>query len=783
MKRRFFFYGALIGAGLLCDGRILRSCVNLPETIFTDMKHPDSPLKDFASGKLGIVHPTFNRAYLYIAYRNIAGPGFSAAEQNALFSRETTTEARAGSPAQPSEADWVKTWLEARNRIPGVEAKNDMGWSNWGPFRLASRNNFSYAVYFNCGSDAFRTAVRTLHARAARFGSASETVRDWVRTQDKVFANCQEGERIPDPAPAGAPALFRADRAYQIAAAYFYGGDFESAERIFNEIAKDKSSPWSGIAPYLVARCLIRRATVGHDDDKPDLTLLARAEEQLKNVLSHGAPGESRAAAQKLLGYVAARLYPQQRLLALSQALMKKDSQENLKQRLWDYTFILDKLLNERMSDPSSVQQTRRDKFDALADLRRQDNLTDWILTFQLESPKALRHSLGKWRRTRSPAWLLAAISKLTAGNPNVPELIAAAQKIAPESAAYVSTTFYTLRLMVQSGKRGEARDRLDRFLKENSSSLPRSSLNLFLALRTDLARNLDEFVQNSQRFPLDNGVTGYFAGSSTTAPGPRFDADSVTVLNRMMPLELLEELAKDPSLAADLRRQVAAAVWLRALLSGKDSDALRLAPVLQSLIPEGREDLEAFRTAPSPSARRYAAVYFLLKSPGARPYITGLVRATPWNRLDDLHENWWRKGSLCGLAWEFYDDAHSGGAASWPTLGPALRLIYPVGTVTSPEFLSRDQLAEAGREWKALSTFPSAPTYLTRQTLNWARTNPEDPRLPEALHRAVMSTRYGCAEPETAKFSKQAFELLHRRYTDNPWAKKTKYWYGPARQ
>ena len=51
-------------------------------------------------------------------------------------------------------------------------------------------------------------------------------------------------------------------------------------------------------------------------------------------------------------------------------------------------------------------------------------------------------------------------------------------------------------------------------------------------------------------------------------------------------------------------------------------------------------------------------------------------------------------------------------------------------------------------------------------------------PRVPEALHLAVRATRYGPTDDASHALSKQAFELLHRRYPNSEWAKNTKYYY-----
>jgi TolA-binding protein len=61
---------------------------------------------------------------------------------------------------------------------------------------------------------------------------------------------------------------------------------------------------------------------------------------------------------------------------------------------------------------------------------------------------------------------------------------------------------------------------------------------------------------------------------------------------------------------------------------------------------------------------------------------------------------------------------------------------------------------------------------------VNFARAHPDDPRVPEALHLAVRSTRLGCTDDQNTKHSKAAFQLLHRNYPRSDWAAKTKYWY-----
>src|SRR5262249_2913969 len=119
-----------------------------------------------------------------------------------------------------------------------------------------------YIFYTSCLDDAFRTAIATLEDRTHRPGSSYELLLDWIRAQDQVFANCRGDSMTPAPAPSGAPAWRVKDRGYQTAAALFYANRFGEARGAFEAIARDAESPWSAIAPYMVARTLTRQGTL-----------------------------------------------------------------------------------------------------------------------------------------------------------------------------------------------------------------------------------------------------------------------------------------------------------------------------------------------------------------------------------------------------------------------------------------------------------------------------------------------------------------------------------------
>src|SRR5262249_15901345 len=189
------------------------------------------------------------------------------------------------------------------------------------------------------------------------------------------------------------------DRAYQTAAASFYAGNFDEANKSFEAIERDRTSPWRETAGYLSARTMLRRASLGAPETK-DSSLTA-AEASLKRVLNDNGLKSVHPAASRLLSLVRLRLHPDLRVRELAQVLQKKDD-PSFKQDLWDYTILLDDFIPSEDSDQSKP----------FPDSLRQDDLTDWIATFQDGSEQSLNHSLVRWRWRRPLAWLGSSLTE-----------------------------------------------------------------------------------------------------------------------------------------------------------------------------------------------------------------------------------------------------------------------------------------------------------------------------------------------------------------------------------
>jgi hypothetical protein len=711
----------------------LPSCGILVTAVFT--RAQDFSLEDAVAGQWEVLQPGFTRRSLILAYRYMSGLRLSDAEREALS---------AAAPGMPVPWPDPQVWLDARKAVPKATQASSIN-----AYRSQAG---SYDYYANCLGDAFKTAAITLRARQAQFGIDSPAVAEWVRAQDLVFQNCSADRPavIPQAAAPELPPLIRADRAYQIAAAHFYAAHFEEAEQAFREIARDTTSPWHTIAPYLAARCIVRKASVGVASPYP--SQLASAEAEIQKILNDTSMREIHASARRLLAYVLIRLHPEERLIAVSRALLQPWPNEDLAQSLTDYCYLVGRSdLAER--DRLSVAE--------------RDDLTDWLLTFKGQGASLRDHAYQKWRASSSLPWLVAAIATMPSNDASAADLLSAAAMVKPDSPAYPTVAFHTVRLLADNGRVDEARDRLDALLSKDRAHLTASARNLFLAERMKLARKLDEFLRDAPRVSV--GLTD---GGPPQEPGPGFvpqpffDADSASILNEKLPLRMLAEAVASPRLPLRLRREVALASWTRAILLEDSRTAGKLVPTVIALEPLLKSDFSRYLAANNPEDRGFAAAFAILRNPGLGPAVRpNLLREVPVDSRGDFPtDNWWCK---LGQSPEGPMDDNR-----------PLLLVYPKRRIESVAFLDEASRQQAAKEWGRLSSISPAASYLGIVAVAYARAHPDEPRVPEALYRVVRATRYGCTDGSTGKYSKEAFDLLHGRYPQSPWTEKTPYWF-----
>ena len=175
------------------------------------------------------------------------------------------------------------------------------------------------------------------------------------------------------------------------------------------------------------------------------------------------------------------------------------------------------------------------------------------------------------------------------------------------------------------------------------------------------------------------------------------------------------------------------------------------------------RSLLAKYANASNQTTREAAALIAVLNYPVIQPYVPvgyGRVDSSP-TTIDSIRGNWWCAEDEATKDFSRYDNYNFN---------------YPK---VYPNFLTNAEKLTAEREHKQIISTGSSATFLARRAVEFANQNPKHPQTPEILHLAVRSTRYGCTDDNTKTYSKQAFDILHKRYSNSPWTKKTPYWFG----
>jgi hypothetical protein len=724
MKAR---YAAAAAAGFLAIAvpTGLDSCaIGPPAAIFATSQGP-ADRGQFLKGRIGVLQRSYQKKYLIGAFRILSGAPLTEEEADTLFDWPRDGGVGYPTPVGP------EGWLATRQLVRGLQALPRLE-----AYKTVNRSGIQYS-FLNCLSDAFQTAAGTLTTLATEWGFDNPKTLEWATAQDQVFANGSASEAaIPAPPVDGMDPVLAAHRRYQIAAARFYAGDLREAAQSFREIAGEKDSPWREIAPYLAARALLRAALLNGDREA-----FRDGKERIQAILDDPQQSDWHEASTKLLAVWRVRAEPDVRLKELGSSLVKP-SEENIRQSVTDFLYLLE----------------RHPEF---AEAEDADELTAWVVTMSGYSARSAEVAARWWRKRHNPTWLIAALSN--AKTDDLPELMQAAAKIPPGSPAYESVAYYAIRLAKGAGHREEARRWADRALSHN---LLRSSRNWILEERLELARDWNEFLRFSLRRPEPNVVEydgkeaeGQEAPLST-GTAPVFDSDARHLFDSHVPLALWVDASRNKTLPPHMQVRIALAGWVRAVWLGRSEEARSMMQRVVELQPDAADVAKGFLDAREPGEARFAAVYVSLWAPSVCPYLPGAEDrtanlASPRALFADI----WGRRQSC---WYPHRDENPG-------------RLHPRDT----GFLTAEQRAAGDEEAQQIEfAQPWQATYLLKESIGWARTHPDDQRVPRALHMAVAASRYRGTDADTGKYSEEAFNLLHRRYPRSEWTGRTKYWY-----
>jgi hypothetical protein len=707
---------------------------------------PENNLAYF-HGRLGILRPTFDNNRLFAAYRQMMGGAFSDAEVQQLLAR--CCDAAGGSD------DTTVSWVDARKRVPGLPPAPKATTRGERPPDVAA-----YDV--SCFPNAFRNAAATLLQRIKDHGANDPWVKQWTIGEDAVLANCAGDTPPPEDAP-DAPAWLKADRAYQIATARLYRFDYTGAAALYAAIGADAASPWRKLGRYLAARAAVHAAIAAQTPDS-----IAAADAAIAGIAADPELADYRADAPRLASMLAFATRSQQRAQELAKTLLAADL-------------------------PATLAVDLHDLVDLERTGKRYTDVGAWIYDVNtLNGDKPAQNAakadvLARWHDGHALPWLVAAMMFLAPDDADVAEAMTASQAVDAGSPAYYTLAWHRARLLIEQGKTDDARTELDRLLA--SPSLPGGVGNLMRYQRLKVARSVGEFatfatrrgefvmylynpLTNLSAYPLPLPTMKWDRDVATVIgwrtelfhPDPRYlDADAAYAMSTFMPLPMMAEAVLAPGLPANIKRDIALAVWTRAVLLGDTDTANSMANALAPFFPQLAANWKTYRAAVTADAKRVEAALLLLKLPAARPSVPyGLGYIYKADVIGQFGPRWWAADDM-----PFYAD-DSGNPLLCGDCALPLPLVAPV-------FITDKDKERAKAENERLGKLPGAPAWLGSVIIPWAKTHLSDPRVPEALHNVVRATQYGDMDSDT---SKAAYELLHGRFPKNPWTAKTPYWF-----
>ena len=665
---------------------------------------------DFINGKLGILRPNMYTTHLLFAYYQLQGHKFSDATQKILNS---FTE---GTPKTKDKGvAYLKKWEK-------IASEKVVEGGKWITFKTDGKETTIFIEPLS--NDAYRYAVERFEKLEQKFGKDHSVVKQWVSNQQKVFKNCTHGALIlPEKyQESGLEKEFD----YQVASSYFYAGEFEKAAQLFEVIAKDEQSEHKHIAYYLSFRSMCCNILV-HDKDAASFF----------DKLKKEADAIKKAPYQKAISALQ------------TQVLYKTDRKLLLTKLLEEFLNNADELTAQTMNDLYFVFLATN--FDGI-----EHEFTKWITMFR----KSATDAFAKWTETKNVLWLIASLSAANQHTDKsiLDQLISEAQKILVDDLAFESVMYYASALQIKCGKKEEALKNIDQAL--NQPDLDLATQNRFMDLKASIAESVSDFFESIVQTPVDLFVDSEmityqripFYHSETFGEDLEkdFDWEHVQTLKYFAVTDLIKG-SENANLPNWLKERILISAFLKAVLLQKIPLAKEAATRLATLNEQYHSIFDEFISEANDARSHALGTYLIASDPGfclfiyPKSYRPETIDKSKKLDLDGLNDNWWDNRLL--------EDEN----------------------MDNLQYLGSDIRKSAQEEWLALKKAVLKRTeHLCRVALDWQKTHPKDPFIPEFLHWCVVMSRFGVAPKE----SKQVFVVLKNNYKGNPWEQKTKYHY-----
>ena len=632
---------------------------------------PDIALGRYQSGELGVLMPTYERMYLYVAWRSVLlGADEMKAVPNPQGGLLRAIGSRNGGWVDAGDgkkvyAAWQAAISTALKQAP-VAPKDDDSMANG---------------YLTCPLGSYTFATTTLNDLARRSDATPARLNAWITTQRQVFKFCgddaeaqrnrYDGVKRVIPAPVELPATealyWRQMQQYQLASAAFYGENYALSGSLFAKIGATDKHPLRQWGEYLNLRSQARAAVFvpGPNADQAiwqerldarregpaaAAVRLAAAQKKLAviqasadHILANPELSSLHEATRAIVRSMQVRLTPTLRFAELSKLLDDPRANPYQDDHLGDWRVLANDLLQPPVAEQADTRPA----------LRGMAGFIDWMQTIQAcQEYQAKRscavertHAIDQWNRyakqgnkAQARVWMLAAVML---SDTLTPELEKAAQQVPVAAPEYLTLRYALARHYRLSKQADKARTFGDAILSGPTLTANRSvsARNQFLQERFALATSPADaanYLLRAESRDLDPD-TGELAKASeepgaNAAAAARVDvaADGIRWLNSgLSTADSVGAGRQSQSCPKALRARIAIAAWMRFDLLGQDEAALGATQQIEQNAPAagagGAEVSQAGRHTGAP-----------LLDAGQRPEVRAV--ADVWRlRLRDL--------------------------------------------------------------------------------------------------------------------------------------------------
>lgn len=684
----------------------------------------DFPIKLIKNDQLGIIVPNMSILYLWASYRLWSDKPLSKKEQELLEQAVQKLTQNAAMIENALEGNFYNPeaavaysepaqyqWTDAVKRVLTQENPS-LYFSTSRSLQKESNGLVSYFYFENCQDDAFKTALSKLQVLIGKYGIEHPAVIRWTQNQQRVFMNCGGDKPLQLPDPLPGDSMQDEKQDY----------DYQVASSYFYAMDYQRSS-----ALY---------DTIAGNNESPHQTLSAYLV-----LRSHYRNTQFFQADPKMF-FDAVK----QHQTLLKNSIYASDT-NNLVQRM-KHLVNPDTLFSQISSvlEAKSGVVTDQTLKDLVYLYKTEEknfkgpDFLDWIQLFRAKGKYT--ESYNKWKKSSSLPWLIACLQNLSLEQEIPTDLKKQAYAVNSSSPAYLTVQYLLIKHALQKHP-DEARVLIKKTLENDF--LPTSARNRLKSLQIKIALTFEIFIDSILQTPLMDVCYN-------KANVDLDFSDDHAVYMRQLNRRHLESLLENKNLPEWMKKQVALVLFARAILSGRIESAEKYLDAAAYLLPEVKEFSLQFKSLKTHKEKEMLGHLMILRSPGLSIFINPatwrdkLESIQELDRSSGLGENWWDNADL-------------------------------KTDFTILPFLSNEEANESKDEWTTLqSTFKEGLVdYFSKKAIEWFKTNPKNPYLPEMLHLCVRMSRFKQPAPES---SYKAFKLLHEYFKDSEYAIKTPYHY-----